>query len=63
MVDAALKRAPAELTGFTARLARPLFVGETATLAGHAARDGKMSAWIANRKGELCAQMELEFAR
>jgi len=63
MVDAALKRAPGELTGFTARLARPLFVGETGTFAGHAARDGKMSAWIANAKGELCAQMELEFAR
>jgi len=63
MVDAALKRAPGELTGFTARLARPLWVGETATLAGHAARDGKMSCWAANAKGELCAQMELEFAR
>jgi 3-methylfumaryl-CoA hydratase len=63
MVDAALKRAPGELTGFTARLARPLWVGETGTFAGHAARDGKMSCWAANKKGELCAQMELEFAR
>jgi 3-methylfumaryl-CoA hydratase len=63
ILDAALKRAPGELSAFTARLARPLWVGETATLAGHAAAGGKMSCWAQNAKGELCVQMELEFGR
>lgn len=62
ILDAALKRGPSELTGFTARLARPLWVGDTVTLAGHAASGGKMSCWAANAKGELCVQMELGFA-
>jgi 3-methylfumaryl-CoA hydratase len=63
ILDAALKRAPGELTGCTARLARPLWVGETVTLAGRAASGDKMSCWAANSKGELCVQMELEFGR
>ena len=62
IIDAALKRAPGELTGYTARLARPLFVGDTLTMAGHAARDGKMGAWGADKEGALCAQLDLEFA-
>jgi len=63
MLDAALKRGGDNLTGFTARLARPLWVGETATLSGREIGSGKMSCWAANAKGELCAQMELGFAR
>jgi len=62
ILDAALKHAPGELTGYTARLAKPLFAGDTLTMAGHAARDGKMSVWGADKDGALCAQLELEFA-
>src|SRR5262249_27745557 len=61
MADAALKRAPGELDGFSARLARPLYVGETVTLAGRAAPDGGLACWAANAKGGLCAQMEPAF--
>jgi len=62
ILDAALKRASGELNGFTARLARPLWVGDTATFAGRTADGGRMSAWAANAEGELCVQMELSFA-
>ena len=63
MADAALKRAPGELEEFSARLARPLYVGETVTLAGRIGQDGRMACWAANARGELCAQMELSFRR
>lgn len=63
ILDAALKRAPGELTGYTARLVHPLFAGETLVMAGHAASDGKMTVWGANKAGALCAQLELEFAK
>lgn len=62
MLDAALKRAPGRLRGFTARLARPLWVGDTVTLCGAAPADGKMECWAADKDGHLCAKMELEFA-
>ena len=61
IVDAALKRAPGPLRGYTARLRRPLFVGQTVTLAGAAPKDGKMAAWAAAPDGTLAAEMELEF--
>ncbi len=62
ILDAALKRAPGELTGYAARLVHPLFVDQTLVMAGHAARDGKMAVWGANKQGALCAQLDLEFA-
>ncbi|NKC33531.1 MaoC family dehydratase N-terminal domain-containing protein [Falsiroseomonas selenitidurans] len=61
IVDAALKRAPGPLLGFTARLRRPLFVGQTVTLAGAAPVGGRMAAWAAAPDGTLAAEMELEF--
>jgi len=62
LVDAALKRAPGELTGFTARLTRPIYVGDTVALCGGAAKDGgAMDCWVADRDGALCAWMELSF--
>lgn len=62
MLDAALKRATGRLAGFTARLARPLWVGDTVTLCGAAQADGKMECWAADKDGYLCATMSLEFA-
>ncbi len=62
VLDAAVKHTPGRLTGFTARLTRPLYVGDTVTLAGHALKDGKVAAWAQDRDGHLCAQLELEFA-
>ena len=62
LLDAALKRAPGRLKGFTARLARPLWVGDTVTLCGAAPVDGKMDCWAADKDGHLCATMALDFA-
>jgi 3-methylfumaryl-CoA hydratase len=62
LLDAALKRAPGRLAGFTARLARPLWVNDTVTLCGAAPADGKMACWAADKDGNLCATMELSFA-
>lgn len=62
MLDAALKRAPGRITGFTARLARPLWVGDTVTLCGAAPADGRMECWAADKDGHLCARLEASFA-
>jgi 3-methylfumaryl-CoA hydratase len=49
VLDAAVKHTQGRLTGFTARLTRPLYVGQTVTLAGGALReDGKVAAWVAD---------------
>ncbi len=62
MIDAALKRAPSELRGLTARLTYPLWVGDPVSLRGSAAQDGRMRAWAADKHGNLCGEMNLEFA-
>lgn len=62
LLDAALKRAAGRLKGFTARLSRPLWVGDTVTLCGAAPADGRMRCWATDKDGHLCATMELEFA-
>ncbi|WP_207538055.1 HTD2 family dehydratase [Sabulicella rubraurantiaca] len=63
LLDAAVAHAPGQrLAGFTARLTRPISIGDTVTLAGSEVADGAMSAWVADRGGALCAQMELRFA-
>jgi 3-methylfumaryl-CoA hydratase len=62
ILDAALKRAQGRLVGFTARLARPLWVEDTVTLCGAAQADGKMECWATDKDGFLCAKLEAEFA-
>lgn len=62
MLEAATKRAPGPLLGFTARLRRPLFVGQTARFCGRAPEGGRMACWVAAPDGSLAAEMELEFA-
>lgn len=62
LLDAALKRAPGRLKGFTARLARPLWVGDAVTLCGAAPAEGRMACWAADKDGHLCATMELALA-
>jgi 3-methylfumaryl-CoA hydratase len=56
LLDAALKRAPAPLRGFSTRLTYPLYVGETMRLRGDGTR-----AWVADKDGNLAAEMTLEF--
>lgn len=62
MIDAALKRAPGELRGLTARLTSPLFVGDSASFCGYPVKDGKMRVFVADKNGTLCGEMDLEFA-
>ncbi|HYF06513.1 MAG TPA: hypothetical protein VD970_02750, partial [Acetobacteraceae bacterium] len=62
LLDAALRQTERELTGYTARLTSPLYVGQTVTLAGRGIAEGKMPVWAANEDGALCAEMTLEFA-
>jgi len=62
MIDAALKRAPGELRGLTARLTSPLFVGDSVKICGYGAKDGKMRVFLADKNGTLCGEMDLEFA-
>ena len=61
LLDAALGNSDRKLTGYTARLTSPLYVGQTVTLAGRAATNGRMEAWASNDDGALCAEMTLEF--
>ena len=61
-LDAATKRSPDRLTGFSARLTRALYVGDTVVLAGTAVDGGKAKGWAADRDGNLCGEVEMEFA-
>jgi len=62
MVDAALKHAHGTLTGYSARLVHPLWVGGTLEVRGAAQADGKLKIWAADKNGVLCGEMALEFA-
>ncbi|TAJ36504.1 MAG: hypothetical protein EPO55_21835 [Reyranella sp.] len=63
MVDAALRHAKGTLTGYTARLVHPLWVGDRIEVRGEAQKDGRLKIWAADRNGVLCGEMDLEFAR
>jgi 3-methylfumaryl-CoA hydratase len=63
MVDAALRHGKGMLTGYTARLVHPLWVGDRIDIRGAAqGADGKMKIWAADKNGVLCGEMDLEFA-
>lgn len=62
LLDAAVANTPGRLRGFSARLTRPIYVGDTVILAGQAPQDGKVLAWVQDRDGHLCAQLDCEFA-
>ena len=61
MVDAALRHAPGELAGYTARLVHPIWVGDLIEVRGLPAKDGRMTLWAADKNGVLCGEMEVEF--
>ena len=61
LLEAALCQTDAPLSGFTARLTRPLWVGYTVTFAGRALENGSMQCWATDAEGAQCAQMNLEF--
>jgi 3-methylfumaryl-CoA hydratase len=61
MVDAALKHGKGTLTGYTARLVHPLWVGDFIDVRGEDQKDGKLKIWAADKNGVLCGEMDLEF--
>ena len=62
MLDAVVQHTPGTLRSFTARLTHPLFVGDSVTVYGNAAKGGQVECWAADKNQNLCAQMTLEFA-
>jgi 3-methylfumaryl-CoA hydratase len=62
MVDAALKHAKGTLTGYTARLVHPLWVGDRIEVRGENQAGGKLKLWAADKNGTLCGEMDLEFS-
>lgn len=63
MLDAALRHATGSLTGYTARLVHPLWVGDSIEVRGEAQKDGHLKIWAADKNGVLCGEMDLEFSR
>ena len=62
MVDAALRHATGTLSGVTARLVHPLWVGDLIDVRGETRKDGHLKIWAADKNGVLCGEMDLEFA-
>lgn len=62
MLDAAVEKLPGRLTGFSARLTRPLWVGDSVTIQGGAAKDGRLACWGIDKDGAHCATLEAEYA-
>jgi 3-methylfumaryl-CoA hydratase len=62
MINAALSHGTGTLTGLTARLVHPLWVGDLIEVRGEAPKDGKLRIWAADKNGVLCGEMDLEFA-
>jgi 3-methylfumaryl-CoA hydratase len=61
MTDAALRHAKGTLTGYSARLVHPLWVGDLIDVRGEEQKDGKLKIWAADKNGVLCGEMDLEF--
>jgi 3-methylfumaryl-CoA hydratase len=61
VTDAACRHTDKTITGLTARLTKPIWVGDTVTIHGKDS-DGGMLCWIADKHGHLCAEMTFDFA-
>jgi 3-methylfumaryl-CoA hydratase len=61
IIDAALPYLKGRLTGFEARLTRPLWVGDRLMVQGGKAHDGRLSCWGVDKDGYQCAAVELGY--
>jgi 3-methylfumaryl-CoA hydratase len=62
VIEEALRRQPGRrLTGLTAKLVKPLFVGRTLTVAGRDVAGSMVEAWAGDERGALAAQCTLHF--
>jgi 3-methylfumaryl-CoA hydratase len=59
MLQAATARLPGPLTGFEARLMRPLWGGDVVTIAGDAPGGGRAACWVIDKSGALAVRMDL----
>ena len=62
MLQAASRRLPGPLTGFEARLMRPLWVGDDVRIEGNDGADGRASVWAVDKAGALAVRMDLTYA-
>lgn len=62
MLDQVVARLAGRLTGFSARLTRPLWVGDSVTIQGGAAKDGHLSCWGVDKDGAHCATLDVDYA-
>ncbi len=62
ILDAAVAKIPGRLTCFSARLNRPLWVGDSFTIQGGEARDGRLACWGVDKDGAHCATLDAEYA-
>jgi len=62
LIDAALRHADRPLLGLTAKLVKPLFVGDDLNLSGQRVFDGTMDAWASDHNGHLAGSVQLRFA-
>jgi len=60
ITDAACRHNSGVITGLDARLTKPIWVGDTVTIHGKASERGLL-AWIADKDGHLCAEMNVDF--
>ncbi len=61
MLDAAVEQLPGRLIGFSARLTRPLWVGDSVTIEGVAPKDGRVACWGVDKDGAHCATLDAEY--
>lgn len=60
VTDIACKHTDRMITGLDARLTKPIWVGDTVTVHGKD-QDGGILCWIADKHGDLCAEMNIGF--
>lgn len=61
LLDAAWRHTPGRMLGFSARLTRPIHVGDTITLRGARGADGRVACWVADGQGFQCGEAECRF--
>ncbi len=61
MLQAVSARLPGALTGFEARLLRPLWVGDDITIAGDTPVDGRAACWVIDKSSALAVRMDLTY--
>lgn len=62
MLEAACRRLPGPITGFEARLMRPLWVGDTLRIEGTEPQAGRAGVWGVDQSGAQAVEMAVRYA-